>query len=83
MDPPEPWVLEAACAAHPDPDLWFRGAERFRKRDHEHATWICGSCPVQLDCLLYAITEDIDEGIYGGLTPKERHTTRNQGRRNQ
>jgi hypothetical protein len=40
---------------------------------------ICNKCDVSLDCLKFAIDNECDSGIYGGLTPKERemYATRN------
>lgn len=36
----------------------------------------CRRCPVILDCLQYAIDNDEQFGIWGGLTPKERSNMR-------
>lgn len=32
----------------------------------------CSLCSVQVECLLYALENDIPEGIWGGLTPGDR-----------
>lgn len=34
---------------------------------------ICNTCPVQQECLDYAIEMHEDWGIWGGKTPEERH----------
>lgn len=33
---------------------------------------ICGMCSVKTPCLRYALTNEIEYGIWGGLTPKQR-----------
>lgn len=33
---------------------------------------LCGSCPVQTDCLTYALRTDQPDGIWGGMTADER-----------
>ncbi|MFE9684504.1 WhiB family transcriptional regulator [Streptomyces sp. NPDC006285] len=44
-------------------------------RDHEaiaEAKEMCSICPVQRDCLNYALENDLREGVWGGLTEAER-----------
>lgn len=36
------------------------------------AKQICEECPVSRDCLEYAIAQDQDYGVWGGMTAKER-----------
>jgi len=33
---------------------------------------ICKPCPVKGECLKFAMDENIEHGIYGGLTPTQR-----------
>ena len=33
---------------------------------------ICDTCPVAKECLDFALSEDIEFGIFGGATPQER-----------
>jgi WhiB family redox-sensing transcriptional regulator len=35
---------------------------------------VCQQCGVQLRCLDYAITNEIADGVWGGLSPQERST---------
>jgi len=73
----EEWKLGARCRGE-DPDLWFPRSEgqRSRNRGVAAATMtakaICGQCPVQSQCLDYAITCDIRFGIWGGRDESER-----------
>ena len=48
----------------------------FDDPDPSEAQWICAGCPVRVPCLRYAMTNGIDEGIWGGLTPEQRRRTR-------
>jgi len=59
---PEAWKAQAACRGK-DPALWFPD-------QHDHATEakrICAGCPVQTECLGYALVAAEDFGIWGGL----------------
>jgi WhiB family redox-sensing transcriptional regulator len=67
----QPWRSDAACKGEPVA-VWFATAGhgvRVAKR-------ICGTCPVRLDCLEWAVTEQINHGILGGRTPRERRILR-------
>jgi WhiB family redox-sensing transcriptional regulator len=62
------WFAEAAC----------RGVETavfFPKSDADAgpAKAICATCPVREACLEYALTTRPAEGVFGGMTPIERH----------
>lgn len=64
------WREQAACSSV-DPDLWHpEGDEVITKGRRAKA--VCGSCPVQMECLDHALTHDENLGIWGGLTAKER-----------
>ncbi len=68
---PLAWMDAAACA-EADPDLWHPtpGASG------RPAVTICGGCPVRTPCLQYALDHERtwgSSGIYGGLTPDQRH----------
>ena len=63
------WQNRASCRDHPEPDLWFPGPGRETTR---RAKTICGDCPVQTECLHYALDEHITFGVWGGLTREER-----------
>ncbi len=60
------WTRRALCTAT-DPDaLFVTGAAQ---RD---AARICGGCPVRLECLGDALDNQIEFGIWGGMTERER-----------
>ena len=61
------WQFQAMCSLE-NSEIFFSGlASRVAK-----AKAICSACPVQKQCLDFAISNNIEEGIFGGLTPNER-----------
>lgn len=42
---------------------------------------VCAACPVRDECLDYALERRQDDGIWGGMTPKERYNLRRRRRR--
>ena len=57
------------------PEDWHPVGELLGRRT-EMAIRACQWCPVQDDCLRWALDEDQRTGIWGGLTPVERGTIR-------
>lgn len=77
---PPAWMEQALCA-QVDPDLWFpdKGAAATQARK------ICGRCPVRQECLDYALSGadtwgGMSNGIWGGLTARQRRGQRQAGR---
>lgn len=68
----DPWRKDAACKDE-DLAIWFptmtQGPQGAKWRP---ARIICGGCPVREECAEWALANDIPDGMYGGLTPKER-----------
>jgi WhiB family redox-sensing transcriptional regulator len=65
------WQDEAFCA-EVDGDLFF-------PEKGEHTSWakkLCASCPVKLPCLEMAMDEQIEFGVWGGLTAYQRKQLR-------
>lgn len=64
---PTSWVDRARCRGL-DPEQFFeRGLARARP-----AIQVCQRCPVKEQCLQYALDNDIDFGVWGGLTERQR-----------
>lgn len=77
MFDPEAWRNEALCAKV-DPELFFPEPQQTAL----HARRICQQCPVQFDCLQYALDDNGRlHGVWGGYTVKERELMRRQERR--
>jgi WhiB family transcriptional regulator, redox-sensing transcriptional regulator len=67
------WQHLALCA-ETDPDAFFPE----EGGSHKNPKKICQQCPVQLDCLEYAIRNNETHGVWGGLSPRERQRIRSQ-----
>jgi WhiB family redox-sensing transcriptional regulator len=65
------WRAHAICAKY-DPDLFFAAGAL----EHKVAKRICRTCPVQKECLVFAMETPMDHGIWGGLTERERRSYR-------
>ena len=65
------WMDEAVCA-QTDPEEFFPTVGISAAA----AKQVCRSCPVQADCLDYAVTHGERFGIWGGLTERERRRLR-------
>ena len=62
----EDWASDASCRnAKPD-ELFVRGAEQNR------AKAVCTGCPVRTECLAEALDNEIEWGVWGGMTERER-----------
>jgi WhiB family redox-sensing transcriptional regulator len=59
---------EAACR-DVDTDVFFPVSEK----DADAAKAICATCPIAEACLEYALELRPSDGVWGGLTPIERH----------
>lgn len=76
---PYAWRLQAACRTE-DPETFF-GTSRGEagRRETETAKAICRRCPVQPQCLSWALATGQPWGIYGGHTEDERRALRRAG----
>jgi WhiB family redox-sensing transcriptional regulator len=63
-------MSDAACATT-DPELWFPELDSLWRV--AQAKKICEKCPVKQECLEYALVNKFKDGIWGGLSPTERH----------
>lgn len=66
----EDWTRQAACSSLEDISIFF--PERGQNKEGNEAKRICVSCPVRKPCLDYAVRNNQDIGIWGGLNEKER-----------
>ena len=67
----EDWQPQAACIGKPT--AWWFPDSTGQWGIYDAARQICRHCPVANDCLNYAIAGGLTHGMYGGLTPDERH----------
>jgi WhiB family redox-sensing transcriptional regulator len=62
-----PWAAYASCR-EADPDLFFPA----EAGDATDALKICRGCPVQAECLDWALEMRITYGVWGGATERDR-----------
>jgi len=76
----EGWRRRAACKDL-DTDLFFPVGETGAAVEQtEAAKAVCAACPVQPECLEYALVTNEQAGIWGGATEAERRTIRRRRR---
>jgi WhiB family redox-sensing transcriptional regulator len=68
------WRADALCKEYPKL-AWFGNTDRSAKA----AKAVCSSCLVREECLAYAMTDPTLDGIWGGLTRRERGLLRHSG----
>ena len=62
----EHWSDLAACKGVGPDELFVRGAAQNRAKQ------ICTGCPVRTECLAEALDNQIEWGVWGGMTERER-----------
>ncbi|MEV2213967.1 WhiB family transcriptional regulator [Streptomyces sp. NPDC050997] len=68
----ENWREHAACS-HEDPDLFFPiGTTGPALVQEEQAKAVCRGCPVQEQCLQWALDTGQTIGVWGGTSENER-----------
>ncbi|MEV0584052.1 WhiB family transcriptional regulator [Nonomuraea sp. NPDC050310] len=73
------WRDDAACRTAADFTVFFPQGER--SPEVEQAVAFCRWCPVRAQCLAFALDNNEKDGIWGGLTPKERRRERRRQQR--
>ena len=68
------WRELAACSGRAD-DLFFPANEA-EPSQVRAAKAVCGACPVREECLSYAVETGQRDGVWGGLTSRERRLLR-------
>ena len=68
---PTPWMADGLCA-QTDPEIFFPPDEPGRRHSAEPARRICRNCPVQAECLDFALNQENLYGIWGATTPNQR-----------
>lgn len=60
------WVAQAVCRSADPDELFVTGAAQKR------AAVICRQCPVVTQCLVDALDNEIEFGVWGGMTERQR-----------
>jgi WhiB family transcriptional regulator, redox-sensing transcriptional regulator len=79
--PPRPsWAWQDAAACRGKEIVLFFGPDGERQPEREirerKAKMVCASCPVQAECLNYAVSRPEKYGTWGGLNEEERASER-------
>jgi WhiB family redox-sensing transcriptional regulator len=61
------WMRDALCREHPEVNFHPDRGERT-----EPAKAVCERCPVRAACLEHALANREHDGIWGGMSPRER-----------
>jgi WhiB family redox-sensing transcriptional regulator len=72
------WRQHARCLGA-DPDVFYPSSDADEAADAAKA--VCMVCPVREPCLEHAITAREKQGVWGGLTERERRRLVRQRRR--
>jgi WhiB family transcriptional regulator, redox-sensing transcriptional regulator len=60
------WVVQARCRSTDPEELFVRGAKQ------KKAAVICRHCPVIVECLADALENQMEFGVWGGMTERQR-----------
>jgi WhiB family transcriptional regulator, redox-sensing transcriptional regulator len=69
------WLERAGCRGSDLGQFFVRGSTQARQ-----AQKVCNSCEVQEACLAYAMEHDIEFGVWGGTTERQRRALRRRQR---
>jgi WhiB family redox-sensing transcriptional regulator len=73
---PEGWAARGACR-HSDPELFFPVSSTGPAATQvAKAKMVCTGCPVQAECLEFALDSGQDFGVWGGASETERRALR-------
>jgi WhiB family transcriptional regulator, redox-sensing transcriptional regulator len=65
-------MMDGGLCAQIGGDLWFPDTPGAQTAEVRLAKQICLRCPIRLECLEYALTNNERYGVWGGLTERER-----------
>jgi WhiB family redox-sensing transcriptional regulator len=68
------WHQQALCAEIGG-DWWF---PEDNSRPEPEVLKVCGRCPVQAECLEFALENNEKYGVWGGLSPNKRKLLRRE-----
>lgn len=75
------WRSEAACL-NVDPELFFPiGNTGPAVAQVAEAKAVCRDCTVQSECLQWAVSNNQDSGVWGGLSEEERRSLKRRAAR--
>ena len=60
------WASQAQCKQAGPDELFVRGAAQYPAKQ------MCAGCPVRTECLAEALDNQMEWGVWGGMTERER-----------
>lgn len=69
------WMEDAECTTAQNPEIFFPDGE-VGYLQAGAARVYCNRCMVAAECLEYAMSNNIEHGIFAGTTPKQRQAIR-------
>lgn len=70
--PKLPPLRDALCRDYFNPEIFFPESREQERKTLPFVQSICNECPEKARCLEYALTEQIEDGIWAGTTPAMR-----------
>lgn len=74
-----PWMQDASCREI-DPEIFFPDPSPWMLSEIAAAKEVCSICPVRDVCLEYAMVNNVEYGVWGGLTRNERRALKKERR---
>lgn len=65
------WMDDALCAEI-GTEMFFPEEGNPHGVNYAHGKQVCAACPVAMQCLEYALDNEIAEGLWGGVSPRDR-----------
>lgn len=65
------WMDHAECVGQTE--LFFKETRGYSGAQYQVAKDICAGCKVRVQCLEFAMDNDMQYGVWGGKTPAERN----------
>lgn len=72
-------LWDDALCNQSDPETFFTDGEAATQKKAKAAAAICKKCPIESECLEYALEHEIHWGVWGGLTARQRRALLKKG----
>jgi WhiB family redox-sensing transcriptional regulator len=69
------WMIRGNCRHEAPATMFPSDGEGVRS-----AMQVCAGCPVRVECLEYALANDIEHGVWGGASNRQRRRINRQRR---
>lgn len=80
-DSAQTWAKDGNCRGEPVALFFADVGATYSPNAEVSAKAICATCKVRAECLAYALDNNVRDGLWGGLAPKERQALKRARRR--